>query len=91
MIMTAYKVGANWNPQRIINTGVDVSTPVTSVTRDVGGVSGTSAVYISPPPPPSGCIWKVSIGNIRKTTNQKFNKSSELNAPIDITLANDST
>ena len=89
-VMTAYNTGANRNPRRVIWTGVDDSTPVTSGTRAIDGstpVSGgsiSSAVFTISPPP--SIIWKGSIGNIRKTTTPNFKKPSELNAPVDRTL-----
>ena len=48
--MNAYNIGANRTPQRVIRTGVDGSTSVTSGTSDVGGVCGTRAVFTNQPP-----------------------------------------
>ena len=89
VIKTAYNMGANRNPWKVSSNGTGGSTPVISRTRAVNSGSGTSAVYTSPPPP-SGCIWKGIIGNIRKATTPTFKKSSELNATIEIILTNDS-
>ena len=86
-IATAYNTGVNRNHQIVISTGIDGSTPVTSRTRDIYGGSVTS--YVCPIPlPPSGCIWKESIGNIRQNTTPNFRKYSKFNAPIDRILTN---
>ena len=83
MIMTAYKVGANWNPQRIINTGVDVSTPVTSEAMTVDSGSGIIDVCHSTSPcAPLSILWNNRIGKIRKTTTPNLRETNELNAPI---------
>ena len=88
MITTAYNTRENRTPWRVSSTDVDVSNPFTSVTRDVDGDSGTSAVFTSPPPPYC-CIRNLSIGNIRQTTTPIFRKCSELNTPIGRKLTND--
>ena len=87
-ITTAYNTRANSNHWRVISSSFDVSTPVTTLTRDVDGVSGTNHVFPSPPQP--YCfIWNFRIVNIRQTNTPSFIKSIELNTPIDRTLIND--
>ena len=88
-ITTTYNGGANRNPQRIIWTGIDGYTPVTSGNRSVVA-NGIIAVYTSPPPfaPPS-VIWYSIIGNIRQTNTPNLRETNELNAHIDRNLTND--
>ena len=88
-ITAAYNVGGKRTPQRIRSTGVDGSTPVTSVNRDVDG-SGIGTVCPSPPPcaPPS-ILWNKKIGNIWKTTTPNIRDTNELTSPIDRILNND--
>ena len=83
LVTTAFNKGANKTPRIFFRTEIYGTKPATSS-------SGISAVVSCPSPtPPSGCIWKGSIGNIRLTTTPNFSKSSEFNTPIDIILIND--